>query len=128
MNFLLDSFHWCCTILIKDPPNFKNCILSLKNWRNIAFVTSLLFIWGMQWVMPFTVLDVLASWKGSFARRSKGVIWNAVPLCLMLLIWRERNRRAFEGLERSSTELKMFLLRTMFDWMSTINSLMFSSY
>jgi hypothetical protein len=72
-------------------------------------------------------LDVLASWKGCFARRGKGVIWNAVPLCLMWLIWKERNQRAFEGLERSSTELKMFLLRAMFDWMFTINSLTFSS-
>jgi hypothetical protein len=36
---------------------------------------SLLFcLFGVQWVMPSTILDVLASWKGRFSRRGKSVV------------------------------------------------------
>jgi hypothetical protein len=50
------------------------------------------------------------------------MIWNAIPSCLMWLIWRERNHRAFEDSERNSVELKLTLLRTLFEWMAAVSS------
>ena len=38
------------------------------------------------------------------------VMWRAIPLCLMWLIWKEYDRRAFEDVERPLMELKLFFL------------------
>ena len=40
----------------------------------------------------------------------------------MWLIWRERNQRAFEDIERHSVDLKMILIRTLMDWMTAGSS------
>ncbi len=45
-------------------------------------------------------------------------MWNAIPLCLMLCIWREHNARTFEGIEASLRKLKIFYFWDHFDWMS----------
>ena len=41
---------------------------------------------GLQWVMPCKVSELLACWRRR-AGTSKNVIWNAIPSCLMWLIW-----------------------------------------
>jgi hypothetical protein len=51
------------------------------------------------WVMPSWVVDLLAGWMGAFGKFRQAVVWGAVPLCIMWLIWQERNQRTFEGLE-----------------------------
>lgn len=38
----------------------------------------------------------------------------------MWATWREQNNQAFEGLERMTTELKMIVLRSLFDWMAAM--------
>jgi hypothetical protein len=46
---------------------------------------------------------------------AKGV-WRIAPLCLIWIIWRERNARCFEDNERSMEELKKLLIQTLFHW------------
>uniref|UniRef100_A0A2N9H476 Reverse transcriptase domain-containing protein n=1 Tax=Fagus sylvatica TaxID=28930 RepID=A0A2N9H476_FAGSY len=60
----------------------------------------ILCMFGVSWVMPQTTYELLHCW------RRKGpayAIWNAIPSCLMWLLWRERNQRAFEDAERHSS-------------------------
>ena len=42
-----------------------------------------LCLFGVHRVMPKRVVDLLACWKGRFARHCNGDIWNAIPLCIM---------------------------------------------
>ena len=75
-----------------------------------------LCLFGVQWVMPCRVVDLLAVWTGRCGKFSRGGnCWKAIPLCLMWIIWRERNNRAFEGIrtERRTLELKI-ILRSLF--------------
>ena len=65
-----------------------HCDVTRDLWH---FVFSL---FGVPWVLPSTVKDVLLSWHGSFVGRLKKV-WYAAPLCLFWTVWRERNSRAF---------------------------------
>jgi hypothetical protein len=74
------------------------------------------------------VVDLLASWKGRFGRHCIGVVGNAVPLCVMWIIWQERNACTFEGIERSVVELKLFFLRTLFEWMAAFHAHLFTSF
>lgn len=42
------------------------------------------------WVMPSTVVNLLAWWKGKFARHNNDN-WKTHSLCIMTCIWNERN-------------------------------------
>ena len=72
-------------------------------------------LFRVVWVMPGSVVEVMASWMGSFRNSSNAKVWGAVPLCVMWVLWRERNLRVFEGQERTVLDLKLVLLRTLFD-------------
>jgi len=44
-------------------------------------------------------------------------VWKMVLSCLLWCLWRERNHRSFEDLERSSAELESFcFFFTLFTW------------
>uniref|UniRef100_A0A2N9GHH3 Uncharacterized protein n=1 Tax=Fagus sylvatica TaxID=28930 RepID=A0A2N9GHH3_FAGSY len=59
---------------------------------------SMVFVlFGVSWVMPSSVLELLACWQGRFGRHCSSEIWNAIPHCLMWCLWSERNARTFEG-------------------------------
>ena len=47
------------------------------------------------------------------------VMWRAIPLCLMWLIWKEYDRRAFEDVERPLMELKLFF-RALHEWITVL--------
>jgi hypothetical protein len=81
-------------------------------------------MFGISWVMPQTTYALLQCW------RRKGpahLIWNAIPSCLMWLLWRERNQRAFEDSERHFAELKLILLHTLVEWIAAVSWLSFPS-
>jgi hypothetical protein len=62
---------------------------------------------GMSWVMPRRVIDLLAClW--SLGRPMSATVWKMTPICLFWCLWRERNNRSFEDLEKTSEEI--FLL------------------
>jgi hypothetical protein len=93
--------------------------------ENAQELWSMIFcLCGISSVMPRTTYDLLHCW------RRKGpahLVWKAIPSCLMWLLWRERNQRAFEDSERHSVELKMILLRTLMEWLAAVSKLSFPS-
>ena len=56
--------------------------------------------------------------RGKFRRTGNNMIWNAIPHCLMWRIWCERNARTFEGQEKLVHDLKLSLLKSLFEWMN----------
>ena len=84
---------------------------------------SVLWCWvfrafGIQWVLPGVVADVLRCWWNGLGRHSSDV-WNLVPLCVMCLIWKERNCRTFEDISSSESQLIESFATTLFDWSRT---------
>uniref|UniRef100_A0A2N9EGK6 Translocon Sec61/SecY plug domain-containing protein n=1 Tax=Fagus sylvatica TaxID=28930 RepID=A0A2N9EGK6_FAGSY len=69
-----------------------------------------LFIFGIQWVMPGGVLDLLSCWGDSCHSIRIRKLWDMVPPCVF---WWERNSRSFEGKERNLMEVKGTVLRTL---------------
>ena len=57
--------------------------------------------------MPRWVLDLLACWKGQLGRHLNVCIWNAILLCFLWCIWRERNAQSFRDWEKSVLDLKL---------------------
>jgi hypothetical protein len=62
--------------------------------------------------------DLISCWQGKFGRELSYGIWAAVPHCLLWCLWRERNLRIFEDGDQSTLDLRLLLLRTLFDWMT----------
>jgi hypothetical protein len=56
-------------------------------------------LFGVEWVMPSSVLDLLSGWGTLLGRGSAIRIWKQVLLCVLWGLWRERNSKLFEDVE-----------------------------
>ena len=101
---------------------FLHCPVAMNLWAMV------LGWFGVSWAMPQFVLGLLECWQGRFGRHRNGFIWLIVPHCLMWCLWRERNGRCFEDIERSIPDLKSFFFRTLFDWLVAMQNQSFPSY
>lgn len=115
---------WCC-ICKQDGASVDrllfHCLMAREIW---SFVVCL---FGLQWVMPKKVVELLVCWNWRDSRNRMGVIWNAIPLCITLIIWKEWDNRTFEDLEHSLASVKLSLLCTLYAWMATLSGHSFSS-
>ena len=75
----------------------------------------MLRLFGIEWVMPSLVVDLLFCWYHWLGKHSSD-IWDLVPGYLMWTIWAERNRRSFEDEEKTVVQLLEFCQRTLFNW------------
>ena len=79
-------------------------------------------------MMPRRVVDVLACWKGRLGRHKNRIIRDAIPHSVLWCLWREINARTFEGSERNMLDLKILMLRTLFDWIAANDLFPFSNF
>ena len=83
-----------------------------------ALWSEVFFMFGLQWVMPRTVVSLLFVWENYLGLHSSSV-WNMVLAYLMWLIWREQNARTFEDIEKFADFLKSLPVGTLFGWSCT---------
>ena len=95
-----------------------HCPIAYEMWSMVFC------LFGICWVMPQRVVDLLYCWSCNFRRHRNIVIWRMVPPhCLMWCIWRERNARSFESREQFILEFKSFFFFTLLDWRLVLPSL-----
>ncbi|KAI8548083.1 hypothetical protein RHMOL_Rhmol07G0244900 [Rhododendron molle] len=61
-----------------------------------------------MWAMSKNVMELLIAWEGVRMAKRRKQTWALIPLCLMWVIWRERNLRCFEGIEMPLPRIKSF--------------------
>lgn len=49
-----------------------------------------LSLFGLQWVMPAIVIDLMRCWNSQVFKSSLGIVWRMVPFCVMWQVWLER--------------------------------------
>ena len=76
----------------------------------------ILALFGVHWVFPETVIEVLLSWRGSFVGKKRKKIWNSMPVCIFWTVWKERNRLAFRGSVLNIQYLKNFFVCNLWNW------------
>jgi hypothetical protein len=86
-----------------------HCVTASALWN--AFFAR----FGLCWVMPRTVKELIACWWSGSRTRS-AVVWKMVPHCILWCIWRERNNRCFEDLASSPEELLHYFLFSLYSW------------
>uniref|UniRef100_A0A2N9G3X9 Reverse transcriptase zinc-binding domain-containing protein n=1 Tax=Fagus sylvatica TaxID=28930 RepID=A0A2N9G3X9_FAGSY len=72
-------------------------------------------MFGVDWVMPRSVMGLLLCWP-RLSKRANGIIRGMIPHCIMWSLWRERNSRSFEGREKPLLDLKQSVLNTLLEW------------
>jgi hypothetical protein len=90
---------------------FLHCEIAKELWNLI------LTLFGVHWVMPRSVRELVVCWHTGLGRHRLNGIWKAVPHCLMWYLWRERNLRTFEDTEMNIDELKLLFIRSLYEWM-----------
>ena len=106
---------WCCLCKINGETAdhmLLHCPYAKEVWDMVFGM------FGVHWVMPRKTINLLAFWQGNFGRHQHFEIWKCIPHCLMWCLWRERNNRSFEGIEKNVADLKLLVLRTLFEWVS----------
>ncbi len=105
---------WCC-MCRSDGESVNHlllhCSVAQELWNMI------LNMFGVSWVMPRDVVDLLACWAGKVGKDEAGMIWKAIPHYLMWCLWGERNARSFTGTSRSMPALKLYFLQSLFYWL-----------
>jgi hypothetical protein len=90
----------------------------LLHWDVSSVLWNSLFSrFGMSWVIPRRVIDLLACWWSSSRSRSAAV-WKMATICIFWCLWSERNNRSFEDLERSLEEILSLLYHSLYCWTS----------
>ena len=73
-------------------------------------------LFGVHWVLHSTVRGKLLGWNGAFVGKERAKAWRAAPLCLLWTLWKERNGRAFNNVERADQAIKYSFLYTFVNW------------
>jgi hypothetical protein len=89
--------HRCC--MCKRSGESMDHLLLHCNMAS-ALWSALFIHFGLSWVILSSVIDLFACWWTSGRPRS-AAIWKMVPICLFWCLWKEKNIRCFEDLERS---------------------------
>ena len=79
------------------------------------FVEYMLRLFGIEWVMLGSVVDLLFCWYHWLGKHSSN-IWNLVLGYLMWTIWTKQNRWSFENEGKTVVQLLNLCQRIFFDW------------
>jgi hypothetical protein len=87
-------------------------------------------LFGVEWVMPSSVVDLLSGWGTLLGRGPVFRIWKQVPLCVLWGLWCERNSRLFEDVEVSVGALCRKVLNMLYLWVAAHSpgSLLFADF
>jgi hypothetical protein len=115
MTIYVDVILWC--VMCKKHGEsvdhlFLHCDVAWVVW---SYFYSL---FGVEWVMPSSVLDLLSGWGTLLGRGSAIRIWKQIPLCVLWGLWRERNSRLFEDVEVTVGALCRNVLNMLYLWVS----------
>jgi hypothetical protein len=67
-------------------------------------------LFGVAWVIPRKVNELLVSWRGQLGNRTSLKMWRLAPLCVMWCLWRDQNAKNFEDHETMMVDLKKMML------------------
>ena len=102
----------CAKEMKKQLIIFLHCSKAVMLWH-IVYA-----LFGIEWVMHYTVRETLLGWYGSFIGETrKKKAWRVAPLFLFWAIWKERNRRAFErNIKKENQAIKQTFMYIFWEW------------
>ena len=84
--------EWCCMCKMNGK-SIDHLLLHYEVMRKLWCY--ILNLFGVEWIMPRQVNDLLNSWGGQVGCSPVKEVWRLAPMCLMWCLWRKRNTRYF---------------------------------
>ncbi|RVX09054.1 hypothetical protein CK203_013954 [Vitis vinifera] len=103
-----------CFLCGCEEENVNHILLHCTVVRPLWEIVLALF--GVNWVFPEKVKEMLVSWRGPFVGRKRKRIWTSIPLCIFWTVWKERNRLAFRGGSLAIQKLKNSFVCNLWSW------------
>ena len=73
-------------------------------------------LFGVSWVLPYSVRDTLCGWSGFNMGKKRIKVWKAAPSCIFWAVWKERNRIVFYNEELSIHRVKNSFVCNFWSW------------
>ena len=113
-------------LMLRGRPLANHCCMCCCNAESVDYLLLfcpiahslwmyMLQLFGINWVMPGLVVDLLFCWYHWLGKHSFD-IWNLVPGCLLWTIWTKQNQRSFEDERKTVVQLLKCCQRSIFDW------------
>jgi hypothetical protein len=117
--------EWCC-MCKKNEESMDHLLLHYEVAHDLwSYIFSL---FGIEWVMPRMVLELLTSWGVSVGYGRAKEAWRLAPLYLLWYICWERNARFFEDVETSMVKLWKRSFNMLYLWIASHHCLNDFSY
>ena len=84
-------------------------------WICYGLSSLVFYLFGVM-VLPSRVIELLECSGEGFVKSGSGVLLQAVLLFPIWIIWKEHNKKAFEDLEQSTTEVNFFCIPCLIGW------------
>ncbi|RVW93915.1 putative mitochondrial protein [Vitis vinifera] len=107
-----------CFLCCEEEESIDHILIDCTRARVIWELLFALF--GVTWVLPFSVRDTVIGWCGFNLGKKRRKVWKAAPLCLFWAVWKERNRIAFDNEEFSIHRLKNYFVCNLWSWTKSV--------
>ncbi|RVX16052.1 putative ribonuclease H protein [Vitis vinifera] len=100
-----------CFMCLEKEETINHLLLHCSRTR--ALWDLLFALFGVSWVLPFSVRETLLSWNGFFMGKNRKKVWRVTPLHIFWTVWKERNRLDFKDESVSIKRLKHSFILTL---------------
>ena len=83
-----------CFLCQAHEKSIDHLLLHCEKTREVWKLFFTLF--GVFWVFPSSVRETLLGWNKAWVGKKRRIVWKVGPLCFFWLVWKARNRIAFE--------------------------------
>jgi hypothetical protein len=88
----------------ETPGHLLHCDVTRDLWIMVFQM------FGVEWVMPKRMVDLLTCWKRMVGQNDSNIVWNVISSFLMWCIWREKTLEALMTMrERARINKLVFL-------------------
>ena len=113
---------WClankCFLCCEEEQSIDHILIQCSRARVLWDLLFALF--GVTWVLPYSVRDTLSGWSGFNLGKKRRKVWKAAPLCIFWVVWKERNMIAFDNEELSMNRLKNSFVCNLWVWTKSV--------
>ena len=107
-----------CFLRCEEKESIDHILIQRSKARVLWELLFALF--GVTWVLPYSVRDTLSGWSGFNMGKKHRKVWKVAPSCIFWAVWKERNKITFDNEELSMNRLKNSFVCNLWVWFKSV--------